>query len=222
MQEVKTNSEIILGTPEDLKVRIKKRAKLKGRQADEHSIEEVKVLISEFSRRDLLIEHLHVLNDTYNGLHERHLTALGKLMNISMAEVFEVATFYHHFEVLNGDKNNSTITVRVCNSISCEIAGANNLLEKLPSILGNQDVKVVPVPCVGRCEHAPVAVVHQHPVIKASVEQIKSLVDMRLIHHPRSNDLGQFEPADFAEKSVTTTLDVNISPSYCGLNTYQV
>lgn len=221
MQEVKTSSHVVLGSPEDLRKRIKKSAKLKGRQADEQSLDEVKALIGDFSRRDLLIENLHVLNDTFHGLHDRHLTALAKLMKISMAEVFEVATFYHHFDVLRGDETNPSTTVRVCNSISCELAGANDLLARLPAILGNADVKIEAVPCVGRCEQAPVAVVHQHPVVNATTEKIKSLVDMQMKHHPKPSDIGQFEPAAFAEKAVTSNTNINIAPDYCGYQTYQ-
>lgn len=221
MQEVKSTPHVVLGSPEDLKKRIRKSSKLKGRQADELSLDEVKALIADFSRRDLLIENLHVLNDAYYGLHDRHLTALATLMKISMAEVYEVATFYHHFDVLRGDETNPSITVRVCNSISCELAGANELLARLPTILGDHDVKVEAVPCVGRCEQAPVAVVHQHPVVEASSDKIKSLVEMQLKHHPKPKDIGHFEPANFAEKAVTTNVAINIAPDYCGYQTYQ-
>ena len=149
---------------------------LKGRQADEASLQEVRALIGHAPhRRDLLIEHLHQLNDNYRGLHERHLVALAHDMNVSQAEVFEVATFYHHFDVIRDDAVPAALTVRVCDGLSCEMAGAKDLLAKLPSILG-QDVRLISAPCVGRCEQAPVAVVHQHAVPHATPEGVAQTV----------------------------------------------
>jgi formate dehydrogenase len=149
---------------------------LKGRQADDASLQEVRARIGTGPhRRDLLIEHLHQLNDTYRGLHERHLVALAHEMNLSQAEVFEVATFYHHFEVIADDAVPAALTVRVCDGLSCEMGGAKALLAKLPGILG-QDVRVISAPCVGRCEQAPVAVVHQHAVAQATPERVAQAV----------------------------------------------
>ena len=149
---------------------------LKGRQADEQALQEVRALIGAAPhRRDVLIEHLHQLNDCYRGLHERHLVALAHEMQLSQAEVFEVATFYHHFEVIADDAVPAALTVRVCDGLSCEMGGAQALLAKLPAILG-QDVRVIPAPCVGRCEQAPVAVVHQHAVPRATPESVAQAV----------------------------------------------
>ena len=92
-------------TVDDMRERIRKKSKLKGRQADDASVAEVRALVGAAPHpRDVLIEHLHKLNDAYRCLHDRHLVALAKEMNIPMAEVYEVATFYHHFEVLRGDE----------------------------------------------------------------------------------------------------------------------
>src|SRR5262245_6527333 len=92
---------VLLGSPDDMRQRIRQKSKLKGRQPDQVSVAEVQSLIGLGPhRRDLLIEHLHKINDQWHGLHERHMVALAREMNIPMAEVFEVATFYHHFEVL--------------------------------------------------------------------------------------------------------------------------
>ena len=143
---------VALGTLHDLRETIRLKSKLKGRQADDTSIAEVRGLIGdEPHRRDLLIEHLHKLNDAYRALHDRHLVALAKEMNLPMAEVYEVATFYHHFEVVRGDDPVADITVRVCDGLSCELAGAKTLLSRLPAILGNPKIKVIAAPCVGRC-----------------------------------------------------------------------
>ena len=160
---------------------ISRLGKLKGRQPDEASLQDVRALIGprpeQGHRRDLLIEYLHLLNDAYRGLHERHLVALAREMNIPMAEVYEVATFYHHFEVLRGDAAAPGLTVRVCDGLSCEMAGAGELLQRLPSILGGQDVRVVRAPCLGRCEQAPVAMVHQQALAQATVEAVVCAVN---------------------------------------------
>ena len=152
-------------------------ATLKGRQADDVSLKEVQDLVGvDAPRRDLLIEYLHLLNDTYRGLHERHLVALAKVMNIPMAEVYEVATFYHHFEVIRDGDVAADLTIRVCNGLSCELAGASQLIEKLPQLLGNPKIKVIAAPCVGRCEQSPIAVVHQNPVVHATTESVLAAV----------------------------------------------
>ena len=152
-------------------------ATLKGRQADDVSLQEVRDLVGvDALRRDLLIEYLHLLNDAYRGLHERHLVALAKVMNIPMAEVYEVATFYHHFEVIRDGDVAADLTIRVCNGLSCELAGASQLIEKLPQLLGNPKIKVIAAPCVGRCEQSPIAVVHQNALVHATTESVLSAV----------------------------------------------
>jgi formate dehydrogenase beta subunit len=152
-------------------------ATLKGRQADDVSLKEVQDLVGvDAPRRDLLIEYLHILNDANRGLHERHLVALAKVMNIPMAEVYEVATFYHHFEVIRDGDVAADLTIRVCNGLSCELAGASQLIEKLPQLLGNPKIKVIAAPCVGRCEQSPIAVVHQNAVVHATTESVLAAV----------------------------------------------
>ncbi len=183
MSNQKSNSQSVVAfaSANDMSLKIRQKSQLKGRQADEASLQEVRALLlldSEVlkQRRDLLIEQLHKINDTYRGLHERHLVALAKLMNISMAEVYEVATFYHHFEVIREGEQAPQFTLRVCDGLSCEMAGAATLLNKLKASLGTSKVKVVSAPCVGRCEQAPVAVVHQHEIGHASVEKVLAAV----------------------------------------------
>ena len=152
-------------------------ATLKGRQADDVSLKEVQDFVGlDAPRRDLLIEYLHLLNDAYRGLHERHLVALAKVMNIPMAEVYEVATFYHHFEVIRDGDVAADLTIRVCNGLSCELAGASQLIEKLPQLLGNPKIKVIAAPCVGRCEQSPIAVVHQNALVHATTESVLAAV----------------------------------------------
>ncbi|MFN5508115.1 MAG: NADH-ubiquinone oxidoreductase-F iron-sulfur binding region domain-containing protein [Burkholderiales bacterium] len=183
MSNQKSNSQSVVAfaSVNDMSLKIRQKSQLKGRQADEASLQEVRALLlldSEVlkQRRDLLIEQLHKINDTFRGLHERHLVALAKLMNISMAEVYEVATFYHHFEVIREGEQAPQFTLRVCDGLSCEMAGAATLLNNLKASLGTSKVKVVAAPCVGRCEQAPVAVVHQHEIGHASVEKVLAAV----------------------------------------------
>ncbi len=163
---------------DDMRKRIRSKGHLKGRQVDDAALQEVRALLGTGPhRRDLLIEHLHVLNDAYRCLHDRHLVALAKEMKLPMAEVYEVATFYHHFDVVRGDEKAPGLTVRVCDGLSCALAGAQDLLARLPALLGRDDVRVIPAPCVGRCEQAPVAVVHQTPVPHATADAVISVAN---------------------------------------------
>jgi NADH:ubiquinone oxidoreductase subunit F (NADH-binding)/NADH:ubiquinone oxidoreductase subunit E len=172
MQQPATHT---LSTVDEMRDTLRRISHLKGRQPDAQSLQEVRALVAAFDRRDLLIEHLHALNDAYRGLFERHLVALAHEMRLPMAEVFEVATFYHHFEVLPNDATPAALTVRVCDGLSCEMGGAKQLLAKLPSLLG-AEVRVISAPCVGRCEQAPVAVVHQNAVPHATPERVLAAV----------------------------------------------
>ncbi len=156
----------------------KPRWQLKGRQASDEAQAEVQALIgaqpTEGYRRDLLIEHLHVLNDHFRGLFERHIVALAAKMRLPVVEVFEVASFYHHFEILKDDEAAPRITVRVCDSLSCSLEGSANLLSQLQNDL--LDVKVMPVPCLGRCEQAPAAQVGQQAVAHATFDAVAQRV----------------------------------------------
>jgi len=214
---------VAVATADDLRETIRRKSKLKGRQPDDASIAQVRQLIGHAPhRRDLLIENLHKLNDEYRALHDHHLVALAKEMNLPMAEVYEVATFYHHFEVVRGNDPVADITVRVCDGIACELTGAQNLLAKLPSILGNPDVKVIAAPCVGRCEQAPVAVVHQYPIIFATLDKVKAAVSNNLTTQPLAKDDAQFDPAALAEKGISPLGENQaISPDYVGYESYR-
>ena len=186
-QKSNSHSVVAFASVKDMSLKIRQKSQLKGRQADQTSLQEVSALLlldaeALKQRRDLLIEHLHAINDSYRGLHERHLVALAKLMNIAMAEVYEVATFYHHFEVIPEGEQAPQFTVRVCDGLSCDMSGAATLLTKLQSSLSTSKVKVVSAPCVGRCEQAPVAVVHQHEIGHASVEKVMASVQAEAIH----------------------------------------
>lgn len=213
---------IAVATADDLRETIRRKSKLKGRQADDVSLEEVRKLIGDAAhRRDLLIENLHKLNDEYRALHDRHLVALAKEMNLPMAEVYEVATFYHHFEVVRGNDPVAGITVRVCDGIACELAGAQSLLAKLPGILGDPKIKVIAAPCIGRCEQAPVAVVHQYPVLFATTDKVSAAVKNKLTTQPMAKDDAVFEPAALAEQGVSPQGEMQaVSPDYVGYESY--
>ncbi|MCC6073489.1 NAD(P)H-dependent oxidoreductase subunit E [Massilia sp. GCM10020059] len=157
--------------------RERKRQAPKGRRVDPQALLEVQALLGEESRQaDLLIEHLHKIQDRYGCLSAPHLAALAQEMRLAQAEVYEVATFYHHFDVVKeGEAAPAALTVRVCDGLSCEMAGARDLIDKLPAILG-RDVRIVPSPCIGRCEQAPAALVGQHPVPFATTSAIAAKV----------------------------------------------
>jgi NADH:ubiquinone oxidoreductase subunit F (NADH-binding)/NADH:ubiquinone oxidoreductase subunit E len=149
----------------------------KGRQVDPAALSELRELLGSRSRRrDLLIEHLHLIQDHYGHLSASHLAALAQEMRLALTEVYEVASFYAHFDVVReGERPPPPLTVRVCDSISCELAGARMLLAELAGKAG-QDVRVVRAPCMGRCEMAPVAVVGQRHVVEASTASVLETV----------------------------------------------
>jgi NADH:ubiquinone oxidoreductase subunit F (NADH-binding)/NADH:ubiquinone oxidoreductase subunit E len=180
------NQRVIPITPATATTKERKRQAPKGRRVDARALAEVQTLLGDMPRRrDLLIEHLHLINDRYGQLSTAHLAALAQEMRMAQSEVYEVASFYHHFDVVREDAGGDiqaapALTVRVCDGLSCEIAGAPGLLQRLPARLG-KDVRVISAPCVGRCEQAPVAVVGQKPVPHASAESVKLAVDTNAI-----------------------------------------
>ena len=185
-QKSHSTSVVAFASVEDMSLKIRQKSQLKGRQADDVSLLEVSALLPMEDkvlqqRPDLLIEHLHKINDNFRGLHERHLVALAKLMNMSMAEVYEVATFYHHFEIIRDGEEAPVFTLRVCDGLSCDMAGASTLMGQLKASLGTGNIKVVSAPCVGRCEQAPVAVVHQHEIGHATSEKVMQAVQSQSI-----------------------------------------
>ncbi len=158
-------------------------ARLKGRHPDAQALADVRALIGatppDGHPRDLLIEHLHLLNDRYHGLFERHLVALAFEMRLPVAEVYEVASFYHHFDILRDDEVAPRLTVRVCDSISCAMAGGKELHQCLQGQLG-EGVRVVAAPCMGRCEQAPAALVGQQAVVQATPQTVQLAVQEAL------------------------------------------
>ena len=158
------------------------RAFPKGRQLDPDALEEVRALLGARPRqRDLLIEYLHLIQDRYHCLSAAHLAALAHEMRLAQAEVYEVATFYAHFDALpEGAEAPPPLTVRVCDSLSCALAGAEALLAELPVLLGST-VRVVRAPCIGRCDAAPSVEVGHYHVDRASGESVAAAVAAREI-----------------------------------------
>src|ERR1700730_409931 len=151
----------------------------KGRQVEPDALGEVQALLGDRSRqRDLLIEHLHLLQDEFHCLHARHLAALAQEMKLALVEVYEVASFYAHFDiVLDGEAPPPLMTVRVCDSLTCELLAAQKLLAALPTKLG-KDVRVVRAPCMGGCHNAPVTAIghalHEHATVDSVARAVKS------------------------------------------------
>ena len=155
----------------------RRRIRGKGRRVEREAQAAVRAAISNLpKRKDLLVEYLHCLQDRYGHLSAAQLVALADELRLAPAEIFEVATFYHHFDVVvEGEKPPPPITLRVCDSITCEMLGAEALIASLESSV-TDDVRVQRVPCVGRCEQAPVAVVGQRPVPRAELTEISKLI----------------------------------------------
>ncbi|CAO4147850.1 Ion-translocating oxidoreductase complex subunit C [Methylorubrum aminovorans] len=160
------------------------RAVPKGRQVDPQAKVEIEGLLGTRSRqRDLLIEHLHLIQDTYGQISADHLAALADEMSLAFAEVFETATFYAHFDVVKeGEANIPRLTVRVCDSITCAMFGADELVETLQRELASDAVRVVRAPCVGLCDHAPAVEVGHNFLHKADLASVRAAVEAEDTH----------------------------------------
>ena len=173
-----------------------KRYQVKGRQVTNSAASDIKYLLGDRPRRDdLLIEYLHLIQDTYKHVSAEHMAALAKELRLAMAEVYEVATFYHHFDVVKeGEKTPAPLTVRVCDGITCEMKGAKALKQELLAKC-ETGVRVISAPCVGACDRAPVAVVGQNQVHKASTQSVISTVDAGNISAEATNyiDLDAYQ-----------------------------
>ncbi|MCB1662602.1 MAG: NAD(P)H-dependent oxidoreductase subunit E [Pseudomonadales bacterium] len=153
----------------------------RGRQVDTAALNEVKALLADRSRqRDLLIEHLHLIQDKYHHISARHLAALALEMNIPLAEAYEVATFYAHFDIVKEDEPvPPAITIRVCDSLSCELQGAADLQQALKQCVDPKQVRVVRAPCMGRCDTAPVAEIGHRHIDLATADKVMAGVSAK-------------------------------------------
>jgi formate dehydrogenase beta subunit len=170
----------------------------KGRQVEPQALAQVRALLGDRERRrDLLIEHLHLIQDRYGYLSAAHLAALAQEMKLALTEVYEVATFYAHFDVVKEDETPPpALTVRVCDSLSCAMAGAEHLLRTLPNRLG-PDVRVVRAPCMGACDRAPICAVGHVQVMGATTENVAAAVAQGAHAHayPTPNDFERYTRA---------------------------
>ncbi len=195
--------------------------RLKGRQPDEQALADVRALVGAGPQaRDRLIELLHALNDRYGLIYERHLVALAAEMRLSVVEVYEVASFYHHFEVAADDVPAPRALVRVCDGLACTMAGAAALQAGVEAI-APADVRVGHVPCVGRCEQAPVAVVGQRPLPRADVAAVQAaLAGGGFSHDPGPDAEADFDPAAMAPCAITPPQH-GITPGHVGYAAYR-
>ena len=150
----------------------------KGRQYEDQALIDVQALLGDAERRaDLLIEFLHLIQDEYGHLSVAHLRALAEELKLSQAEVFEVATFYAHFDVVKEDETPPpALTIRVCDSLSCELAGAEQLQQALEDGLDPSQVRVVRAPCMGRCDTAPVLEIGHKHIDHATPEKVNAVI----------------------------------------------
>jgi formate dehydrogenase len=179
------NDRVTIAIPlAEVRSKMKSRSTPKGRQVDLDARETITALLGGCDavgrlRRDLLIEYLHLIQDRFGHLSAAHMAALAEVMKIPQTEIYEVATFYHHFDVVKeGDAAPAALTVRVCETLSCSMAGSAALLEKLPAILG-KEVRVIEAPCIGRCAEAPAVCVGQHAFGHATVENVAAAVSAK-------------------------------------------
>jgi formate dehydrogenase len=163
----------------------------KGRQVEPQARAEIAALLGERPRRrDLLIEHLHLIQDRYGHLSAAHLAALAEQMKLALTEVYEVATFYAHFDVVKeGESPPPAVTVRVCDSLSCAMAGAEQLLKDLPARLGT-NVRVIRAPCMGACDQAPACAVGHVQLMNASLPSVAAAVSKGTHAHAATPEHG--------------------------------
>jgi formate dehydrogenase len=180
------------------------RGRLKGRQVDPRAAADIAALLGTAPRRrDLLIEHLHRIQDHYGCIRAAHIVALAAEMKLALTEVFEVATFYHPFDVIDNDETAPPpVTVRICETLSCEMAGAATLRAAV-SAAGGSNVRVIGAPCIGRCEHAPAAVVGRNPVDRATAESIAARHRKEIkAEVPRYVDYSAYQQEDIGRCSI--------------------
>ena len=172
-------AEIDRTRPEAPREKGRNPAKPKGRELDDAALEDVLRLLGARERRpDLLIEFLHLIQDEYRCLQAKHIRALAEEMRLSQVEIYEVASFYDHFDVVReGDPIPAPLTVRVCNSVTCMCLGADQLLAELKSSIDPEEVRVVEAPCMGGCDVAPVLRVGDREITKATPERLQAVIE---------------------------------------------
>ncbi len=204
----------------------KRRWTPKGRQVEDKYLNEVSKLFSGLIfKRDELIEYLHILQDKFGVLYDKHLVALSTIINLPLSEIYEVATFYAHFNIVKDSKDyNPVNVVRVCESLTCELFGAHKLLQDIKK-LENKNIKVVPGPCMGRCNVAPTVCVGKNYVDEANFDKVKKTIDEKTfepfipdyINLSSYKKNGGYEIADKIQKGVISKKQVLDSLNESGL-----
>ena len=204
----------------------KRRWTPKGRQVEDKYLDEVSKLFSGLIfKRDELIEYLHILQDKFGVLYDKHLVALSTIINLPLSEIYEVATFYAHFNIVKDSKDyNPVNVVRVCESLTCELFGAHKLLQDIKK-LENKNIKVVPGPCMGRCNVAPTVCVGKNYVDVANFDKVKKTIDEKnfdpfipdYINLSSYKKNGGYEIADKIKKGVISKKQVLDSLNESGL-----
>ena len=204
----------------------KRRWTPKGRQVEDKYLDEVSKLFSGLIfKRDELIEYLHILQDKFGVLYDKHLVALSTIINLPLSEIYEVATFYAHFNIVKDSKDyNPVNVVRVCESLTCELFGAHKLLQDIKK-LENKNIKVVPGPCMGRCNVAPTVCVGKNYVDVANFDKVKKTIDEKTfdpfipdyINLSSYKKNGGYEIADKIKKGVISKKQVLDSLNESGL-----
>ncbi len=169
--------------------KVKQKYRPRGHRVDVQSVQTLQNLLGKQSlEKELLIEYLHQIQDRFKCLSAKHLTALAELMDLSVVEVYEVASFYHHFDVVDEANDNEVpppeLTVRVCDSITCQMFGADVLIEQLQNSTDEEKIRIQRVPCVGRCNKAPIAVVGKKPIEEASLEGVSNAIKSKSYDAP--------------------------------------
>ncbi len=204
----------------------KRRWTPKGRQVEDKYLDEVSKLFSGLIfKRDELIEYLHILQDKFGVLYDKHLVALSTIINLPLSEIYEVATFYAHFNIVKDSKDyNPVNVVRVCESLTCELFGAHKLLQDIKK-LENKNIKVVPGPCMGRCNVAPTVCVGKNYVDVANFDKVKKTIDEKnfdpfipdYIHLSSYKKKGGYEIANKIKNGVISKKQVLASLNESGL-----
>ncbi len=204
----------------------KRRWTPKGRQVEDKYLDEVSKLFSGLIfKRDELIEYLHILQDKFGVLYDKHLVALSTIINLPLSEIYEVATFYAHFNIVKDSKDyNPVNVVRVCESLTCELFGAHKLLQDIKK-LENKNIKVVPGPCMGRCNVAPTVCVGKNYVDEANFDKVKKTIDEKTfepfipdyINLSSYKKNGGYEIADKIKNGVISKKQVLVSLNESGL-----
>ncbi|MCA3622915.1 MAG: NAD(P)H-dependent oxidoreductase subunit E [Methylobacterium sp.] len=202
----------------------------KGRALDHDALADIRMITGAEPRRDRMIEHLHRIQDKFGHLSARHLRALAELLRIGQAEVFEVASFYHHFDIVReGEAAPPPVTIRVCDSLSCMMAGAERLITDLIRQTDKARVRIQPVPCIGRCAEAPVAVVMRHPVGKAAAgdvlaalhdglcEDVAAPQAIRLAPYRQAGGYGLLADIRAGARSIESIIDLVLAAGLRGL-----